>query len=472
MGGKSLAIALSALALFAANAALVSLSGSFVYGSGHAARPIIAVVVVLVAAGIAWAVAVRQFIECPAGRLGTAGVILFSLLLAAMQLPSDPVQSTDFYRYLVDGGVTACGENPYRLSPAEQLSSLKTLAALSPTGSVASQTGCLSADPGWPALLSRVDLPEAPTPYPPLAALWFAATVKVAGPSLLALRVSFLLATLALLVLLAQLLKELGLSPLLVATVGWCPLLFKEIFNSGHYDILPALLLVAAALAFVRRRPAVALGLLGAVVSLKLFALLLLPLWLRATPGPARLRSLGAFTLGVLVFYLPFATAGSHLFAGQLIYAGQAAAHGPLFGPGEQLITALGAAAPMARLIAWAILALVVVSIVGAYPLGEEKETPRRALGGSLLVLAVLLLGGPAPNPWYFVWLLPLIALRPRPAWLALIVMSPLYYLHFHLVYHGMEGLQTWVTTARFLPFAVLLIWQIFIGTSRRQLRE
>ena len=451
---RDVTLVVSALVILAASVALTVVSDEFVYGRAHETRPIIEVVAILLVAGGAYATAVRCVTKSPSTRLAAFAVGAFGFVLSSVQLMAAPVQESDYYRYLVDGGVVACGQNPYRLSPAERL------------GDARRHEACLGDDPRWREALERVDYPELRTIYPPLAELWLGAVVSVAGPSLTALRVSYLAIFLALLVAVAGLLCRSGRSPLLIAAVGWAPLVFKEAFNSAHYDLLPALLLAMGGYLLVTRRPLAAAAFLGLTAATKLFAFAIVPIWLRATPAGSRIPAAAVFALAAVAPWLPFAGAGTSLFEGTTAFGTHWTANSPLFGPFASLLVASGASPAVTRAGLGALLGAAVVGVQLGWRMPEGEAKAVAGLLGARAALAMLLVAGPTSNPWYFCWLLPLIALDPGLPWLALVAMLPLYYVQFWLIYQGMAELAHWVAIVEFAPFVALVAYQAYRNRS------
>ncbi len=446
--------------LLGASMATSLLSDHFVYGVGHAERPIVAVVAVLLAAGAIWAVAMRAIARAPSSSLLVAVVLVVSGVLGAVQLRSNPVQEVDFYRYLLDGGVTACGESPYLLTPGEQRTALETVASL--TGGATQRAGgsapCLMDDERWLQVASRVSDPRRPSTHPPLRQGLFAAVVHVGGPSIEALRVAMLMAHLLTVALLAALLARLRLSPALAAVYGWAPLIFKESLNSVHYDGVVALFLVTAGLLLTSRWRVAALAVLGLAAGAEPLTAVLVPLWLRALPRRRLAPGLLAFLAAVALPYVVFLPTGPDApLAALQGLARHWTPNAPLFGPLEALAAGAFADETTGRLVVGAALmaAAAMVGLIYRLP-SREDERPPAVLLASRVVLAFLLIAGPLANPWSFCWLLPLVALDPRPHWLALIAALPLYYLTFYLASNGLEQYQLVVVAAEFLPFVVL----------------
>ena len=203
--------------------------------------PRIAVAVVLVLLCVGYLLACRW-----CGRVRPWTVVALATLMRLPMLWSQPIQEVDAYRYLWDGWVQTRGVNPYRHPPAAEASA------------------ALAADaPGMRQVLERVHFPRIRTVYPPTSQLFFRVVVsgdRQATPAgqLLRLRLGLLACEGLLWWAVLGLLRTLRLPVGRLLWVAWCPLAVKEIANSAHIDVLPALLVTLATWAAVSRgrRPA------------------------------------------------------------------------------------------------------------------------------------------------------------------------------------------------------------------------
>ncbi len=217
------ALLFAAVALLACSLTVAILSYRFVYGVGHAERPLLAVAAVLLAGGLAWALALRSLARGGTGQAAGFAVILVAAVLGGIQVRSQPIQEVEFYRYLLDGGVAACGESPYALTPAEQGRALETLIDLrSSLGAAAlAEAGpCLTDDERWLRVISRVPFAENKSETPPAAVWLFAGVVELMGPDPVSLRIVFWAVVVLTTLILAALLGKLGFSPALAVAYG------------------------------------------------------------------------------------------------------------------------------------------------------------------------------------------------------------------------------------------------------------
>ncbi len=227
---------------------------------------VIETIILALAAGAVYCVALYALEHCPEHRaafwLVLAGALLFRLTLA----PLPPTLSTDMYRYRWDGRVQNAGWNPYSLNALDpRLKSLR--------------------DSTWAGMPG----PEVPAIYPPLAELIFRGTARLTQ-SPLGFKTPFVLADLLVVAMLAGWLRSSGGRNYQLAVYAWSPLVIVEFAASGHSDAL-AIAFFVAALMIIRRRPGVSSTVAMTAGALcKLFPITLLPLAVRLAGWPRRLR--------------------------------------------------------------------------------------------------------------------------------------------------------------------------------------
>jgi len=353
--------------------------------------------------------------------------LVVAAILGTAFAAGPPLLSDDVHRFLWDGRVLRAGLDPYRFPPADP-----ALAELR--------------DEVW----RRVNHPEIPTIYPPLAQVLFGVLGGLADHPR-TLQLASLGVHLAAVAAAHRALS--GATDRIRGRATWLlalnPLALAETASSGHLlDALVGLLLllVAASLAAGRFRRAA--GAAAAAVGVKLVGLLALPLLVRRSPGAfAVVAALSvAFVLPVLgAGHGSDDAGGLHHYA--LRWRGNEGAYGlvedAVEGATGTLLTegALGPEAvargfprgravdpfrpfrqekkprlalPEDLVIGWLSRLVVVVAVLVVLLLrdrpsaGAPKTDPWR--GGRALRLGVLvgLLGAPQLHPWYLLWLLPL----------------------------------------------------------------
>jgi alpha-1,6-mannosyltransferase len=334
--------------------------------------------------GAVYAVAVWLVLRHRFGRAGLAVVCVAAVLARAVALPAPALLSTDVARYVWDGRVQAAGTNPYRYVPADpQLAPLRDQAI-------------------YPHI-NRVDY--AVTIYPPVAEMIFLLASRV-SESITMMRLAMIGFEAVTVLALMALLDHDGRPAARVLIYAWHPLTIWEFAGTGHVDAAAIALMTLALLAAVRKRRVLAGIALAAGTLIKPFVLLAAPpLWRRWD-----WRLPVAFVATAIVCYLPYLSVGT----GVLGYlGGYGDEQGYIDGKGfflVALLRRLGLPAPGG--LAFAIFAGVVLV---ALALAIAFRTKPRAVDPVIFLpfaaAAVLLI---TPHyPWYFAFLLPLLARAP-----------------------------------------------------------
>jgi alpha-1,6-mannosyltransferase len=342
-------------------------------------------VAVALAQGAIYAVGVFIVLRHRLGRGALVIVFIVAVVARAVALPAPALLSTDVARYVWDGRVQAAGVNPYRYVPADpQLAALRDKAI-------------------YPNI-NRADY--AVTIYPPVAEMMFFLATRV-SESFTMMRLTMIgFEAVAVLAVLA-LLEHDGRPAARVLAYAWHPLPIWEFAGTGHVDAAAIALMALAMLAATRERRVLAGIALAAGTLIKPFVLLVAPpLWRRWD-----WRLPAAFVATAIVCYLPYLSVG----AGVLGYlgGGYQDEQGYLDGSGfflVLLLRRLGLPAPNGLAFAiFTALALAAVALAIAFRTKPRDTDPAAFL--PLATLAVLLV---SPHyPWYFAFLLPLLARAP-----------------------------------------------------------
>ena len=286
-----------AIVLVSAYAALAALSFRFGPDSEPTQRPILLALGLFGFTFFFYFIAIRVALRVREGTRLLTAILLTSVLIRAVSLFSWPMLEIDINRYVWDGAVTLQATSPYRYSPQQVLSSksggrlpedLRRLVELR--------------DESMPldTILSRIHYGELPTIYPPVSQAVFALAVFVTPASagvfahILVMKTMFLLFDLATVVVVIGLLRLAGKHVGWSVAYGWCPLVIKEIANSGHLDSLSVFLATLALYLAIRplargvqgrsgRLETVAAAvLLALAVGAKLYPIVLAPLFVMA----------------------------------------------------------------------------------------------------------------------------------------------------------------------------------------------
>ena len=330
------------------------------------------------------------------------GVLALACVLHAAALLGRPMFEDDYYRYLWDGYQTAIG-NPYTFAPE-----------------------IFFADPNVPqamrGALDGINNPEIPTIYGPLAQRIFALGYYIAPGNERALRAVLAMLHLGLIGIVLFFTRSLvaeqahATRRLLVLYLA-SPLVFKEIALTGHFDFLVPMGLIAAWLCLQPQHDTAsktgqysAGALLGLAFASKVVALLALPLFV----WRGGWRAIFGFALAVAVLYWPFLQGGVSELAGLGAFADAWRFNSGVFA----LLEHFGGSG-FAKTVA-AVLVVGLTAVCSAHAKHSFSELPALCVA----MFAALILLGPVINPWYWLWLAPLLPLCVGKARIAFAVSS------------------------------------------------
>jgi hypothetical protein len=367
----------------------------------------------------AWRIARRS------GKGAWRAALLAAIAFRLAMVAAPPMLSDDVYRYVWDGRVQAKGHHPYKFAPSDPM----------------------RAELRDDAVYPKINHPEIPTIYPPLAEMLFAG-LAWAGLGVTGFKAAMALCDVGVIVALSGLLRALGRPRELVLLYAWNPLAVVETSWSGHVEPAGVLLLLLAITAITRGRGVRAAAALAAAVQTKLLPLLLVPGFVRRL----KTREVAVLVLVAAAITAPYAMRGPAYGAGVLAYAHRWE-HGSIAFPGVlALYERLDPTPALKSAIAWAQarwgsadtrawdvlyrsvwpqelarltvgLAALVWAVAQSFrPRIDAAHEARVALGGALLL-------APTLHPWYVLWVLPLAACAPAGGWLLAAALMPLQYL-------------------------------------------
>ena len=306
-------------------------------------------------------------------RAAMAMAVLWRLAL----IPAFPLLSDDVFRYVWEGRVQVQGGNPYAWDDRPESARWQGLR-----------------DGVWRGVTHR----EYTAVYPPL---WELACRLVVGlhDSVAAMKAFVVACELALLALLARMVRRRGLPRERLLILAWSPLALVEVAGSGHNDAVGALLLTASLAALDRgnRLGSALAASLGA--QTKFLPALVAASWLR------RYRwwhVVAALDLALLLL-VPYAAAGPGLWMSLGKYGRYWLFNETLFDP----LAAMAGGHEGGVRLAGALLGAL------AFALAGRKAEP---VAAALTVVAASVLLAPNVLPWYALWFLPFLVLRDAPA--------------------------------------------------------
>lgn len=456
--------------LVALHFCLAVVSSHFASNRELAEQPILLATGVQLAAGTLFLLLVAGVRSAPnSGRKVFFWMLAAGALMRGNLIVSAPILEDDFYRYLWDGAVTAHGFSPYAFSPSQILEGDAQDQPVPPEVSrLAGQ-----AEP----ILGKVNHPHLRTIYPPVAQGAFALAHWLAPWTLSGWRIVLSVADLLTLGLLALLLRRLKLPLHGLVIYWWNPILIKETYNSVHMDIIVLPFVLGAVLLALRHKYMASALILGVAVGTKLWPALLLPVLLRPIFSEAKkwIPAVCLFGLVVAIFFAPLHEAGWSESSGLWKYAQTWEMNDSLF---MLLLWLVGAVLKLAgiligheQLIARLAVVVLLACWVG-WLVRTECRDPMGLCDRCLWIVAALFLVSPTQFPWYYLWLLPFLVVRPRMSLLLLTVTLPIYYLRFYFdAIDEVEVFDQGVVWIAFAPVWLLLVrdWVIRPRHSRHK---
>jgi hypothetical protein len=393
-----------------------------------------------VASGIAFLLAAGKF---PAfAKLRTQAIIFWSvaILLRLLALPLAP--GDELWRYQWEGKIQQAGFNPYVQEPDSP-----HLAAVREKFDT------------W----YKINRREFHTSYPPGAELLFAGLSRISGSPLL-YKLLFTAADLAAAAVLLRLIG--GASRFATAAwYAWNPLVVYAFAGSAHFDSLMILPMIAGILLLTRVEEAdtsprkwllafVAAALFGIAISIKLIALLLLPLCAVALRrrALALVVSLAIPTVLAMLYGFP----QIHVWNSLSDFAYSTRLNDLFWWTIEETVW------PNPRQKNYHYNVVIVVAVICV-----SLVFVRNWRRGLLWVMGTVLVLSPVLHPWYCTWIIPLAAWRRVDPWQMLSVTLFAYYLFwnerlFSLPWHS----ELWLRGIITLP---PLIAMLFLFLRRQE---
>ena len=469
------------------------LSQKFNWGEGYGDRPILSyiflytVLFIVYIFGVAWILKPRE------NFTPIWPILFFGLLFRIAILPANQIQEDDVYRYLWDGKVFAHGVNPYKYPPGI-VNDYKRLIIREPEAfldrfSLEERNELdLLYNLKWEndrsvTFIERINHPDVPTIYPPLAQFVFRIVCQIAPDSIMAMRLGFLVFDLIAFGFIVLTLKSLGKNPSLCLIYFWSPLIVKETFNSTHLDIIGISLLCGSIYFLIRRLWTWALAFLALGVAGKFYPAILFPLYIREMiyycfDGRPSFRGLIKIVYSVMIFlgviiicYLPFQGAGERIFTGLKTFTTFWQNNDSLFAimvfifktffSLEQGFTldqeSRWLSYDLATFLSKITIIIILTATVLFYAFFRLPTDSLKTVRHCFIVMALVFLLSPVQNPWYLSWLVPFFCFFPSRAWLLLTGLIGFYYIDFYFDYQQVPEYGVWLPWLEYTPFYFFL---------------
>ena len=470
---------------------LTVLSKDFNWGEGYSERPILEYLAIYFSIFSLYTLACLSVFKSNWTQKTFWVLIAFGLLFRFAVLPSQQIQEDDVYRYLWDGKVFAHGINPFKFAP-EEINQYQSIKVQNPAyfrshyGKTDQNELAVLNGLKWESdvalrYIERINHPDVPTIYPPLAQYVFRFSQQINPDSLFTLRIMFLAFDLMGMVFIILALRALNLNQNFSLVYFWSPLMIKETYNSTHLDIIGISCLCVSVYFLIRKRMVGSIFFLALSVLGKFYSAVLLPFYLQRSWFLAQEnRQRGAATLTlhlilfcavITVFYLPFIDIGGSVFEGLKTYSTHWQSNDSLFAILLYVlknILKLGMSTEIpifgsSMILAKSIMALVILGAI-AYLItkqGPDTNSPKMWIRNIFVVIVVVFLVSPVQNPWYLCWTVPFLCIFHSRALISLTGLIGLYYLGFYFDYQDITQYSVLVAWLEYTPFYIYLLWEL-----------
>ncbi len=415
-------------------------------------RPVILLVSILVIAGAVYLLALCKSLNTHLTQNYLLWILGVGIAMRVLMIVSVPILEDDYFRYLWDGGVTVSGINPYSYSPENVLDD----------NGVPEKLTELAGEAG--GIIENINNPSVRTIYPPIAQAVFALSYLIDPFNVITWKIILLVLDFLTLSLLLYALRAKNLPYSYVMIYWWNPLLVKEIFNSGHLDVLvfPFVLgglILASQNRQVRSTVSLVIG-----IGIKLWPALLLPLILRPLLSQPKRLITALILIGIILsaLFVPVYMSGIDQSTGFIAYGERWQNNDSIFrglvGISEITLDALGYQTfhkyAFARILVASLIALWIIFITFGSRFRNQDLYKK-----SLFIIAFVFLVSPTQFPWYYTWLLPLLAIVPRYSLLLPTLLLPLYYLRYYFEPIGRIDIFTDVVVwIEFVPVWIFIL--------------
>lgn len=380
-------------------------------------------------------------------------IVAAGLISRVVLIPSTPVLEDDFYRYLWDGAVTAQGINPFEYSPLEvQNDSIEI-----PENLIQLKNDAVE-------IFENINHKHIRSIYPMLAQVAFAVAYLISPWQTWSWKLILLLFDLILLLILFRLLKHLKL-PLIFISFYWLnPIVLHEFYSAAHMDLLALPFIVLSLFLFIKKKSTLAIILLAAATGFKVWPLVLLPFYIREIWSDKKLvlKNLLLYIGITIILFIPVLISGINNSLGFVRYAEAWVNNAAFYNLFSDLINWIISVAGLSLSYDYllprfgiGIIYLIILYLI----LRKKSEGHFTFFKKALLIVSFLFLISPAQFPWYYIWIVPLLVIRPKAALLLYPVLLPLYNLNY---------LSDYLVYVQHLPVIIFFIWELKTQKMRK----
>ena len=466
---------------------LTHISKEFNWGEGYADRPILTYLAIYFSLSLLFFAVCTILSKQQEDRFIFWVIIVFGLVFRFSILPAQQIQEDDVYRYLWDGKVFANNINPFEYAPSE-VHEFKELRIQNPEVfyEIYNERNERELETLYTLkwenqkslkYLERVNHPNVPTIYPPMAQFVFRIVHIFQPDSIFSMRVAFLIFDFTTMIFIVGILARMGLNKNMSAVYFWCPLIIKETLNSTHLDIIGISFLCGSIYFLVYHRHWLGIFFLAFGFLAKLYPAILLPLYLQScfeksrnqkgNPWLATATNLLLFVGIIILGYIPFMGIGLQMFEGLKAYSLYWESNDSIFAclvfifknlPGN-LSTVSFLSNPLPIFLSKLTVISILMGVLIWFLLKNTSliHNPHQFLKQLFIIMALVFLLSPIQNPWYLCWVTPFLCLYPSRPWILLTGLVGFYYLDYYFDYQEMQDWTKWTPWIEYLPFYLLL---------------
>lgn len=386
------------------------------------------------------------YLRRPMGKVLFFWMLLAGLICRLVMLGGTPVLATDYYRFLWDGAVLAHGHDPWRYSPRAVFTHSDP--QIDPALTAMARTHS--------SVMRHINHSHLPTIYPPVSELAMALAAKIAPFSATALKTVYLIFDIATAILIMLILRRLHRPASWLMIYWWNPVLINAFYNEAHMDVMTLAFVALFALLLIMDRPIPAAAALGLAIGAKFWPVVLVPVLLRPHWRCPKQLSLVALVLAVvcMVTLIPMFLTGESAFHSLISYGRYWHENDGVF----RLISMFwhwvfpAPAYTVPTLAARATIALIY--LITVILLNRKAAVGINAIRVGLISVMLIFLLSPTEFPWYYTWMLPMLAIYPRISLLVWSLTLGLYHAHYF---------YPWMIWVEHGPVWALLILELFL---------
>lgn len=434
-------------------------NNGFYYEVSNKSMPFELFLIVFTLAFIFYYVAILKVKKTKVNKNNILIIFIAAALMRLVLVPSIPIHENDVYRYIWDGKVAIAGINPYKYPPQQ--------AVIKPSDD--SDTELIKDYETLKTLreedrkyYNRIGYKDVATIYPPMTQIFFIISNSLSRGSIASMKFLLIIFDMLAVFLIYKILGRLKLNPLCLIIYAWSPLVLKELANSGHYDSLSIVCVLASIYFILAKKSKLSGAMMGLGFLTKFYPLIFIPFFLRKKDYKAFVTALLIIVLG----YIPFFVWGNvnliEVFSGLGSYTKSWAINGGIF---ELINSSLALVLTEPYYFSKGICAISFV-VIWFYFFIKTDTDDLSVVRSFSFVLTALLLLSPVGDPWYFCWLIPFLALFRFKCLIALTYLLILSYFDFTREFGILKLGQFEIdklVLLQYIPFYILLIWELKI---------